>query len=75
MGKLLMDLGVGEVGRIAELTTSDRKIVAILMRLGIIPGISIRLLRKKPACILQVGHSKVALDYDLAMFIRIYPRK
>ncbi|NLZ38929.1 MAG: ferrous iron transport protein A [Firmicutes bacterium] len=73
MSKMLTDLDVGQAGKIVELTTNDRKMLAILMRLGIIPGASLRLLRQKPALVIQIGHSKAALGRDLAAFVRISP--
>lgn len=61
----------GETGKIVEFSTTDRKILGKLMSLGIIPGASIRLLRRKPGFVVQSGHTKVALDRRLAASIRV----
>ncbi|MCR3922214.1 MAG: ferrous iron transport protein A [Firmicutes bacterium] len=65
------ELQVGDVGKIVELATDDRIIYGKLMSLGIIPGISVRLLRRKPNIVLQAGYTKVALDHRLAVFIHV----
>jgi len=59
----------GLAGKIVELATSDRKILGKLMSLGIVPGTTFCLLRRFPCYLLQVGHTKVALDRKLAQFI------
>ncbi|HZK25576.1 MAG TPA: FeoA family protein [Oscillospiraceae bacterium] len=70
----LSELKVGEVGKIVELTTTDRKNIGKMMSLGIIPGVSVCLLRRYPAFIVQIGYTKVALDHKLAVFIRVLPQ-
>ena len=61
----------GESGKIVELATDNRRILGKLMSLGIVPGLSIRLLRCSPGFLLQAGYTKVALDREFAGFIRI----
>ncbi|MGI6658592.1 MAG: FeoA family protein [Dethiobacteraceae bacterium] len=68
---LLCDLRVGEVGKIVELSLTDRKNIGKMMRLGIIPGVSVCLLRRRPGFILQIGYTKVAVDRRLAALIRV----
>jgi Fe2+ transport system protein FeoA len=59
----------GAYGKIVELATADRKILGKLMSLGILPGATFRLLRCHPGFLLQTGHTKVALDSELANHI------
>lgn len=59
----------GMVGKIVELSTSDRKILGKLMCLGIVPGASFLLLRRHPCYLLQIGYTKVALDSKMACYI------
>jgi Fe2+ transport system protein FeoA len=61
----------GAHGKIVELATADRKILGKLMSLGILPGATFRLLRCHPGFLLQFGHTKVALDSELANYIYI----
>jgi Fe2+ transport system protein FeoA len=60
---------VGDRGKIAELATFDRRMLGKLMSLGIVPGTTVQLLRKKPGIIVQAGYTKVALDRRLAGLI------
>lgn len=62
---------VGAGGNIAKIGTQNRVILGKLLCLGIIPGAEFRLLRKKPAFLLRVGHTLVVLDKDLAAPILI----
>jgi Fe2+ transport system protein FeoA len=59
----------GDSGKIVELATRDRTILAKLMSLGIVPGAQIRVLRCQPGILLQLGHTKVALDRYLASHV------
>lgn len=70
---ILSELGIGQVGKIVELTAADRKNIGKMMSLGIIPGVSVSLLRRQPGIILQIGYTKVALDRKLAALIRVRP--
>lgn len=65
----LLQCRVGDRGKIIALETTDRKILGKLMSLGIIPGTPVALLRRSPGFLLQVGHTKIALDRSLSMVI------
>lgn len=58
-------------GIIVEITSDDRRILGKMMSLGIVPGASFLLLRRTSGVIVQIGYTRVALDAELAMLIRI----
>jgi ferrous iron transport protein A len=59
----------GDRGKIVELNTENRTILGKLMSLGIVPGVQVHILRCTPGMLLQVGHTKVAIDRRLAVHI------
>jgi Fe2+ transport system protein FeoA len=63
----------GGRGKIVELDTQDCTILGKLMSLGIVPGAHVRIMRSRPGVLLQVGHTKVALDRGLAAYILLEP--
>ncbi len=62
---------VGGEGVIAALLTHERAELHKLMALGVLPGTPIRLLRRFPAFVFQLGYSQFAIDHALATKIRI----
>jgi DtxR family Mn-dependent transcriptional regulator len=68
----LTEMKVGETGEIAYLATNDTKKMQKLMSLGVLPGSGIRLNRRFPSYIFNVGNSEFAVDEQLAqeIFIR-----
>ncbi len=62
-------------GTIVEISSTDSRILGKMMSLGIIPGASFILLRRGSGVIVQIGYTKVALDAELAMLVRIKPRR
>ena len=68
----LSDLRVGEKGVITFMTPRYRSRLSQLSSLGVIPGTEIRLTQKRPAVVIEVGQSTVAMDKDLTrnIFVR-----
>jgi len=73
----LMDLSAGETARIVFITPQSRRSLDRIATLGIVPGTSIRLLQKRPGVVLEVGHTTVALDQEIAaeIYVRRQPRE
>jgi len=69
----LMDLGVGESARIVFMTPQSRGSLDRVATLGLIPGAEVRLRRKRPSVVLEVGQTTVALDREIAA--EIYVRR
>lgn len=65
----LWQMRCGQKGKIVELATYDRTILRKLRSLGIIPGVSVRLLRRFPDFVIEIGYTKVALDRHYAALI------
>ena len=62
----------GEKGVITFMTPRYRSRLSQLSSLGVIPGTEIRLTQKRPAVVIEVGQSTVAMDKDLTrnIFVR-----
>ncbi len=61
----------GDTGKIVSLVTGNYTILRKLLSMGLVPGVQIRVIRCRPSFLLQVGHSKVALDQSLAKQIML----
>ncbi len=76
-GEAFPDVGPLSEGRIdAEgvvvyLRTRDRRDVQKLMALGILPGVPIRLIRRFPSYVFQIGFSQFTVDRELADKIHV----
>lgn len=68
----LPNLEVKQKGKVAYIQTKDNKKLQKLMAMGILPGMSLNLIRKYPSYVLQVGQSQFAIDQELAevIFVR-----
>ncbi|UCC80583.1 MAG: FeoA domain-containing protein [Candidatus Zixiibacteriota bacterium] len=62
----LTELPVSSEARIAFITTPHHHRFGRLANLGLIPGGRITLLQKKPAYLLKLGSTEVAIDSDIA---------
>ncbi|MBS3901625.1 MAG: ferrous iron transport protein A [Dethiobacter sp.] len=61
----------GETGKIVALATGNYTILRKLLSMGLVPGVQIRVIRCRPSIVVQVGHSKVALEECLAAQITL----
>lgn len=69
----LADFAPGEEGHIACVQSHDQRAFHKLMAMGVLPGNPIRLLRRSPAFVFQVGYSQFAVDRDIAAKIFARP--
>jgi DtxR family transcriptional regulator, Mn-dependent transcriptional regulator len=67
----LSDGRIGADGVVVYLRTRDRRDVQKLMALGILPGVPIRLIRRFPSYVFQLGFSQFTVDRDLAEKIHV----
>ncbi len=69
----LSDMKVGQTGRIAYLQTRDPSQMQKLMAMGVLPGEPIRLLRRFPSFVFEVGLSQYAVDDAVAdnIYVRL----
>lgn len=75
-GKLvapLVELQIGEGGRVAYLQATESSRLRELMSIGLLPGAPVRLLRTTPAYVVAVGESEFALDENMAraVYVRV----
>lgn len=76
--KLVMPLSeceVEEKGKIVYLKTHDGYVMNKLTAMGILPGITLQLLRRTPSYLFQMGESQFAIDKGLAQKIMVRPFK
>jgi len=59
-------LAVGDQGRIAYIVPRDAERLVRLSDLGVIPGATIRLRQKRPAIVIGIGETTLALDREIA---------
>jgi len=69
----LSELRPGQEGRVAYIATDDSRQLEQLSGLGIFPDAVVRLLQKRPAAVIRVGETEVALDFGVARQIYVRP--
>lgn len=67
----LAEMEVGETCRILSLPNSKQEMAGKLLALGLYPGLPVRLLQKFPSTVVQVGHTRLALDKETAREIAV----
>lgn len=69
----LADMQVGTNGRVGLLGSRRGGRLERLGAMGLVPGVTLRLLQKRPAYVVQVGETEIAVDHDLAAEIFVRP--
>lgn len=69
----LANLSLGEQGTIVFMAPGSRARLARLSGLGVVPGSTVRLVQKRPAVVLEIGATTVALDRVIADEIYVKP--
>lgn len=67
----LADFEVGSRGRIIFIIPAEASRLGRLSSIGIAPGSTIKLIQKKPSCVIQVDETTVAIDPDIAREILV----
>jgi DtxR family Mn-dependent transcriptional regulator len=72
----LTDVGVGERCRIVFIATGERRSLDRIAPMGVLPGATVRLRQKRPSVVLDIGHTTLAIDSEIAsaIYIRRLPR-
>jgi DtxR family transcriptional regulator, Mn-dependent transcriptional regulator len=70
----LRELQADQSGQIAYIQMNDPKRLQKLMAMGVLPGASIRLLRRFPSFVFEAGYSQFAVDEEIAsdIFVRLH---
>ena len=59
-------LAVGESARIAYIVPKDPERLVRLSNLGIVPGATVRLRQRRPAAVISIGETTLAVDREIA---------
>ena len=65
-------LQVGESARIAYFSTKEHSRLLKLSALGITPGVTLKLIQKWPACVVQCEETEIAFEPDVARNIYVW---
>lgn len=68
----LCDAQAGQMGTVAYLATREDREIQKMMAMGILPGADIRLLRRFPSFVFQVGYSQFTVDRELAASVYVH---
>ncbi len=67
----LTELGVGELCRIVFMAPGGHGSLERIATMGILPGADVRLHQKRPSMILDIGHTTLAIDSEIAAAIYV----
>lgn len=67
----LTELKTGEEATVMKIKTGDKQKLRKLTAFGIMPGVSISVIQKYPAVVIQIGFTQVALDNEIASEILV----
>ncbi len=68
----LSKLKTKKQGKIAYLNTDNNDILKKIMNMGILPGLTIKLMQKFPAIVFKIGESQFAIDKEIADKIHVW---
>jgi Fe2+ transport system protein FeoA len=68
-------LKVGASGTIVRIVSTSPERVVKLSSLGVMPGVSIRLVQRHPTVVLQIAETTIAIDREVADDILVEPVK
>ena len=69
----LSSLRAGESGIIVRIASASPERVVKLSSLGLMPGVRVTLVQKRPAVVLRVAETSIAIDGEVADDIRVEP--
>ncbi|PIZ62567.1 hypothetical protein COY16_04015 [Candidatus Roizmanbacteria bacterium CG_4_10_14_0_2_um_filter_39_13] len=67
----LTSLKKGEKGKISTICTSQTEYLKKIISMGIMPGMTIEMIRRFPTLLCQIGFSQFALDDEIAKYILV----
>lgn len=65
-GIALVELDKGKEGYVLQLLPVEKEKIRKLLAFGILPGVKIKMLQIYPVYVITVGHTQLALDYEIA---------
>ena len=72
----LSSLGVGERCRIVFIAPGERRSLERVATMGVLPGAELQLRQKRPSVVVDIGHTTLAIDSEIAaaIYVRRIPR-
>ena len=71
--RTLGDLGAGETARVVCVGSEREARPSLLAAFGLVPGAEIQLVQLRPACVVRVDETELALDGEVADEIPVAP--
>jgi Fe2+ transport system protein FeoA len=71
--RTLGDLGAGETARVVCVGSEREARPGLLAAFGLVPGAEIQLVQLRPACVIRVDETELALDGEVADEILVAP--
>lgn len=68
---ILLELPPGAQSTITGFSTKDARILKKMMAMGIIPGMTVKVIQKFPSVVFEVGNTVLAVDNGIANCIEI----
>jgi len=62
----LSEMEAGQKGRIMYIHTHGESSIKKLMAMGVLPGLDVSLIQKRPSFVFRVGQTQIAVDVDIA---------
>lgn len=67
----LIHVRSGKEVAVVRLLSTENEQLRKLTAFGILPGVRIKVLQRYPAYLLQIGHTELAVDYEIAKNIMV----
>lgn len=67
----LADKKAGETVQVMRITAQERRYLQKLITFGLLPGATVKIIRRQPVLIVAVDNTVVALDSKMAGFIQV----
>jgi Fe2+ transport system protein FeoA len=71
--RTLRELGAGEAARVVCVGSEREAPPSLLAAFGVVPGAEIQLVQLRPACVIRVDETELALDGEVADEILVAP--
>ena len=68
---LLLDLSPGVDSTITGINTKDVRVLKKMMAMGILPGMTVKVIQKYPSVVFKVGNTVLAVDNNIADCIEV----
>lgn len=67
----LLNLATGMESKIKGISTKDTRVLKKMTAMGILPGMTVKVLQKTPSVVFKVGNTILAVDKNIANCIEV----